>query len=50
MRENSTQGDKTYMEIKRIFIQGAGTMGNGIAQVSAQAGYDVAWPIVLSDG
>jgi len=29
------------MEIKRVFIQGAGTMGNGIAQVSAQAGYDV---------
>src|SRR5512139_2414382 len=29
------------MEMKRIFIQGAGTMGNGIAQVSAQAGYDV---------
>ena len=29
------------MEIKRIFIQGAGTMGNGIAQVSAQAGFDV---------
>ncbi len=27
------------MDIKRIFIQGAGTMGNGIAQVSAQAGY-----------
>jgi 3-hydroxybutyryl-CoA dehydrogenase len=41
MRENSTQGDKTCMEIKRVFIQGAGTMGNGIAQVSAQAGYDV---------
>lgn len=29
------------MEIKRIFIQGAGTMGNGIAQVSAQAGFEV---------
>ena len=29
------------MDIKRIFIQGAGTMGNGIAQVSAQAGYEV---------
>ena len=29
------------MEVKRVFIQGAGTMGNGIAQVSAQAGYDV---------
>jgi 3-hydroxybutyryl-CoA dehydrogenase len=29
------------MEIKCIFIQGAGTMGSGIAQVSAQAGYGV---------
>ena len=29
------------MEIKRIFIQGAGTMGSGIAQVSAQAGFEV---------
>jgi 3-hydroxybutyryl-CoA dehydrogenase len=29
------------VEIKQIFIQGAGAMGNGIAQVSAQAGYDV---------
>jgi 3-hydroxybutyryl-CoA dehydrogenase len=29
------------MEIKRVFIQGAGTMGNGITQVSAQAGFDV---------
>jgi 3-hydroxybutyryl-CoA dehydrogenase len=29
------------MEIKRVFVQGAGTMGNGIAQVSAQAGFDV---------
>jgi len=29
------------MGIKRVFIQGAGTMGNGIAQVSAQAGFDV---------
>jgi 3-hydroxybutyryl-CoA dehydrogenase len=29
------------IEIKQIFVQGAGTMGNGIAQVSAQAGYDV---------
>jgi 3-hydroxybutyryl-CoA dehydrogenase len=29
------------MEIKRIFIQGAGTMGSGIAQVSAQAVYEV---------
>jgi 3-hydroxybutyryl-CoA dehydrogenase len=29
------------MEIKYVFIQGAGTMGSGIAQVSAQAGFEV---------
>ena len=29
------------MEIKKVFVIGAGTMGNGIAQVTAQAGYDV---------
>ena len=29
------------MEIKRIFIVGAGTMGNGIAQVAATSGYKV---------
>ena len=29
------------MAIKSVFVIGAGTMGNGIAQVSAQAGYDV---------
>jgi 3-hydroxybutyryl-CoA dehydrogenase len=33
------------MAIKKVFVIGAGTMGNGIAQVSAQAGYDV----VMSD-
>src|SRR4030065_1654588 len=33
------------MAIKKIFVIGAGAMGNGIAQVSAQAGYDV----VMSD-
>jgi 3-hydroxybutyryl-CoA dehydrogenase len=27
--------------IKNVFVIGAGTMGNGIAQVSAQAGYEV---------
>jgi 3-hydroxybutyryl-CoA dehydrogenase len=27
--------------IKKVFVIGAGTMGNGIAQVSAQAGYEV---------
>jgi 3-hydroxybutyryl-CoA dehydrogenase len=31
--------------INKVFVIGAGTMGNGIAQVSAQAGYDV----VMSD-
>ncbi|MBW1721744.1 MAG: 3-hydroxyacyl-CoA dehydrogenase family protein [Deltaproteobacteria bacterium] len=29
------------MEIKKIGVVGAGTMGNGIAQVAAQNGYDV---------
>ncbi|MEW5939475.1 MAG: 3-hydroxyacyl-CoA dehydrogenase NAD-binding domain-containing protein, partial [Chloroflexota bacterium] len=29
------------MEIKNIFIVGAGTMGNGIAQVAATSGYQV---------
>jgi 3-hydroxybutyryl-CoA dehydrogenase len=29
------------MEIKKIGVLGAGTMGNGIVQVSAQAGYEV---------
>jgi 3-hydroxybutyryl-CoA dehydrogenase len=29
------------MAIQKVFVIGAGTMGNGIAQVSAQAGYDV---------
>ena len=29
------------MAIKSVFVIGAGTMGNGIAQVSAQAGYEV---------
>ncbi len=33
------------MEIKKIMVVGAGQMGNGIAQVAAQAGYDV----VLND-
>jgi len=36
------------MQIKRIGVVGAGTMGNGIAQVFAQAGFEVrlcdAWP------
>jgi 3-hydroxybutyryl-CoA dehydrogenase len=29
------------MEIKKIFVAGAGLMGSGIAQVCAQAGYQV---------
>ncbi|MFH1650607.1 MAG: 3-hydroxyacyl-CoA dehydrogenase NAD-binding domain-containing protein [Chloroflexota bacterium] len=29
------------MKIKKVFIMGAGVMGNGIAQVTAAAGYDV---------
>ena len=29
------------MDIKHIFIVGAGTMGNGIAQVAATSGYRV---------
>jgi 3-hydroxybutyryl-CoA dehydrogenase len=29
------------MEVKTIGVIGAGQMGNGIAQVSAAAGYDV---------
>lgn len=29
------------MEVKKIFVAGAGLMGGGIAQVCAQAGYDV---------
>ena len=30
-----------YMTIKNIFVVGAGTMGNGIAQVAATSGYQV---------
>ena len=33
------------MAIKKVFVIGAGAMGNGIAQVTAQAGYDV----IMSD-
>ena len=29
------------MEVKRICVLGAGTMGNGIAQICAQTGYEV---------
>jgi len=37
------------MEVKKIFIVGAGLMGSGIAQVSAQAGYDVIMNDVTDD-
>lgn len=37
------------MEIRRIFIQGAGTMGSGIAQVSAQAGFEVIMMDLLTE-
>jgi 3-hydroxybutyryl-CoA dehydrogenase len=30
------------MEIKKVCVLGAGLMGNGITQVCAQAGYEVA--------
>ncbi|MBM4328064.1 MAG: 3-hydroxybutyryl-CoA dehydrogenase, partial [Deltaproteobacteria bacterium] len=29
------------MEVKKIAVLGAGLMGSGIAQVAAQAGFDV---------
>ena len=35
------------MTIKHIFVIGAGTMGNGIAQVAATSGYDVTCMDVL---
>jgi 3-hydroxybutyryl-CoA dehydrogenase len=37
------------MEIKRIFVVGAGTMGNGIAQVGATSGYQVTLMDVVSE-
>ena len=38
------------MDIKKIFVAGCGTMGNGIAQACAQCGYDVAMYDISSDG
>ena len=35
------------MEIKHVFVVGAGTMGNGIAQVAATSGYEVTCMDVL---
>src|SRR5574341_1862266 len=37
------------MEIKRIFVVGAGTMGNGIAQVGATSGYEVTLMDVVAE-
>ena len=37
------------MDIKHIFVLGAGTMGNGIAQVSASSGYRVTLMDVIPD-
>lgn len=37
------------MEIKKIFVAGAGLMGGGIAQVCAQAGYDVTMRDISED-
>jgi len=34
------KGD-SYMKIKKVGVVGCGTMGSGIAQVSAQSGYEV---------
>jgi 3-hydroxybutyryl-CoA dehydrogenase len=37
------------MEIRKIFVAGAGLMGGGIAQVCAQAGYDVTMRDISDD-
>jgi 3-hydroxybutyryl-CoA dehydrogenase len=37
------------MDIKKIFVIGAGTMGNGIAQTAATSGYDVTLMDVLPE-
>jgi len=39
--EDEGEGAEENMEIKTIGVLGAGSMGNGIAQVAAQAGYRV---------
>jgi 3-hydroxybutyryl-CoA dehydrogenase len=38
------------MNLKNIFVAGCGTMGNGIAQACAQAGYHVAMYDIAADG
>src|SRR3970040_216772 len=37
------------MDIKRIFVVGAGTMGNGIAQTAAVSGYQVTMTDVIPE-
>ncbi|MBW2429481.1 MAG: 3-hydroxybutyryl-CoA dehydrogenase, partial [Deltaproteobacteria bacterium] len=37
------------MEIKKIFVAGAGLMGGGIAQVCTQAGYHVTMRDISED-
>lgn len=41
MQFNQKGGVHIQMEIKKICVLGAGLMGNGIAQICAQAGYQV---------
>ena len=37
------------MSIQRVFVVGAGTMGNGIAQAAATSGHDVTCMDVMPD-
>jgi 3-hydroxybutyryl-CoA dehydrogenase len=37
------------MDIQRIFVVGAGTMGNGIAQTAAVSGYQVTMMDVIPE-
>src|SRR5690606_38862253 len=39
---STSQGEFAVAEIRRVAVIGAGTMGHGIAQVAAMAGYHVA--------
>jgi 3-hydroxybutyryl-CoA dehydrogenase len=41
MRQGSLRRELDFMEINRVGIVGAGTMGNGIAHVFARSGYSV---------
>lgn len=38
------------MNLKKIFVAGCGTMGNGIAQACAQSGYEVAMYDIAAEG